>query len=108
MENIPYSSIPKVNKPEKPAKYGPIFVLLILSKDCERVILYQMTLHIEKKIIYYSYQSGYRKNYSTLTILIKVRDDTERAMENREVILAVFLNFSKAFGTIHFNTLIQT
>ena len=37
-----------------------------------------------------------------------MRDDTERAMENREVILAVFVNFSKAFGTVNFNTLIQT
>ena len=60
-----------------------------------------MTLHI-KKTINYHYQSGYRKNQSTLTILIKVRDDTEHAMKSGEVTLDVFVDFSKAFDTIGF------
>ena len=66
-----------------------------------------MTLYIEKKIIYYHYQSGYRKNHSTLTILIKLRDDIEFAMKSGEVTSAVFVDFCKTFDTIDFNILIH-
>ena len=41
-------SVPKVNKPEKPADYRPS-VLFMLSKVYERIILHQMTLCIEKR-----------------------------------------------------------
>ena len=48
----------------------------------------------------YRHQSGYRKNHSTLTILMKLRDDIERTMKRGEVTLAVFADFSKAFFII--------
>ena len=70
-------SIPKVNKPETPADYGPNSVLPILAKVYERV---KWPLYIEKKITYH-YQSGYRKTHSTLTILIKLGDDIEHAIK---------------------------
>ena len=65
-----------------------------------------MTLHI-KKITYYHYQSGYKKNRFTLTVLIKLRVDIERAMISGEVALVVFIDFSKAFDTIDSNNLIH-
>ena len=65
-----------------------------------------MTLYIEKKIYHY-YQSGYRKNHSTLSILIKLRGDIERALKSGEVTLAVLVDFSKGFDTIDFSILIR-
>ena len=65
-----------------------------------------MTLIIEEKL-YHHCQSGYRKNQSILTILIKLRDDIERALKSGEVTLAVFVHFSKALVTIYFNILIH-
>ena len=70
------------------------------------VVLHQMTLYIEKKISYH-YKSGYRKSHSTLTNLIKLRGDMDRAMKSGEVTLGVFVDFSKAFDTICFNILIH-
>ena len=74
-------------------------------------MLHQMTLYIENIYIYiyiyHYYQSGYRKNYLTLTILIKLRDDIERALKSGEFTLALFVDFSKAFDTIDFNILIH-
>ena len=70
------------------------------------VVLHQMTLYIEKKISYH-YKSGYRKSHSTLTNLIKLRGDMDRAMKSGEVTLGVFVDFSKAFDTIGFNILIH-
>ena len=46
-------------------------------------------------------------NHSTLTILIKLRDDIERAMKSREVTLTAFVDFSKAFDSIDFDILIH-
>ena len=58
------SSIPKVNKPKKPADYGPVSVLPTLLKVYESVILHQMTLHIT--II-----SQDTENHLTLSTLFK-------------------------------------
>ena len=98
--------ISKVNKPKTPGDYRPISVLPVLPKVYESVIVHQMTLCIEKKIIYYHYQSVYRKNHSTLTLHIELRDDIKRATKSREVILIAFVNYSRAFDTINFNILI--
>ena len=65
-----------------------------------------MTLIIEEKLCHHC-QSGYRKNQSILTILIKLRDDIERALKSGEVTLAVFVHFYKALVTIDFNILIH-
>ena len=65
-----------------------------------------MPFYVEKKITYHHYQSWCRKNHSTLIILIKLRDDIERAMKSGEVTFAVFVDFSKAFDTIN-NVLIH-
>ena len=58
-------------------------------------------------MIYYRYRSGYRKNHSTITILIKLRDDIECAMKSGKVTLAVSVDFPKAFDTIDFNITIH-
>ena len=51
-----------------------------------------MALIIEEKL-YHHCQSGYRKNQSIMTILIKLRDDIERALKSGEVTLAIFVHF---------------
>ena len=64
-------------------------------------------LYYIKTRLYHRYQSVYRKNHSTLTILIKLRNDIERAMKSGEVTLAVFVDFSEAYDTIDFHVLIH-
>ena len=87
--------------------YRPVSILPILSKLYERVVLEQITNFIEKKLIYHHYQSGYRKNLSTATLLAKLRDDIKEAMKISEITLAVFTDYSKAFDTIDFSVLIK-
>ena len=69
--------------------YQPVSILPILSKIYERVVLQQITNIIEKKLIYHHYQSGYRKNHSTATLLAKLRDGIKEVMKASEIILAV-------------------
>ena len=87
--------------------YRPVSILPILSKVYERVVLEQITNFIEKKLIYHHYQSGYRKNHSTATLLAKLRDDIKEAMKASEITLAVVTDYSKALDTIDFSVLIR-
>ena len=50
--------------------------------------------------------SGFRKRHSTETLLMKIRDDIVGAMNKGEVTLATFLDYSKAFDTVDYKTLL--
>ena len=52
-------------------------------------------------------QSGFRKEHSTTTILLKIRGNIKRAMNKREVTLEILIDFSKAFDTIDHNILLE-
>ena len=50
---------------------------------------------------------GFRRNHSTTTALIKIRDDIIKSMQKGEITLAVFADFSKAFDTVDFSTILM-
>ena len=66
-----------------------------------------MTEFIEKRFIYHEYQSGYRKNYTTTTFLMKQYENITTFLNNNEITIAILADYSKAFYTIDFFTLIQ-
>ena len=82
--------------------YGPVSILPVLSKFYEKLVLQQLAVFIERESVYHQYQSGYRKNYSTATLLLKLHDDIKKAMKSSEVSIAIFTDYSKSFDTISF------
>ena len=50
--------------------------------------------------------SGFRRGHSTTTVLMGIRDDFIRAMKKGEVTLMSMADFSKAFDTVHYRTLL--
>ena len=99
--------IPKVNNPSQFKNYSPISVLPILSKVYEKVILIQLSSFIDQQKLYKTTQSGYRKGHSCITLLLKLRNDIQKAMNNTEVTLSVFADYSKAFDTVDHQVLIE-
>ena len=99
--------VPKVENPNEIIDYRPISVLPVLSKVYERVILNQLCDFIDNQSLINDTQSGYRKGHSTTTILMKFRDDIQKAMNKSEITLAVLIDYSKAFDTVHHETLLQ-
>lgn len=99
------SPLLKVKSPSEAVDYRPISVLPILSKVYERVILHQLLEYI--KTLYKNTQHGFRKSRSTVTCLLKLRDDILKAMSRGEVTVAVFADYSKAFDTIDYATLLR-
>ena len=84
-----------------------ISILPVLSKIYEKVILKQLFDCIERTSICNSTQSGFQKGYSTQTIVLKFRDDIQKALNKNEMTMSVFIDYSKAFGTIQHQTLIK-
>ena len=98
MENRSHQPYSKNRKSISSENYRPISIPPILSKIYEKSILQQMTEFIEKRFIYHKHQSGYRKNHSTTTLLVKLYND---------ITIAIFADYSKIFDTIDFYKLIQ-
>ena len=51
--------------------------------------------------------SGFRKGHSTTTVLLRIRDDIIKAMKRAEVTLMILADFSKAFDTIKYKTVLK-
>ena len=99
--------VPKIDNPSKPKDYRPISILPVLSKVYEKVILGQLINHINAQNIYNNTQSGFRKGHSTTTLLLKFRDDIQKAMNKHEITLSVLIDYSKAFDTINHELLLK-
>ena len=110
------SRIPKITQPVELKDYfnfnwktvsKTISILPFLSKVYEKFVSQQLAVFIQRESVYHQYQTGYRKNHSTATLLIKPHDGIKKAMKSSEVTTAIFTYYSKAFDTIDFPILIK-
>ena len=62
---------------------------------------------VERTSIYNSTESGFQKGHSSQTILLNFRDDIQKALNKNEITMSVFIGYSRAFDTIHLETLIK-
>lgn len=92
--------IPKVNNPENVTDLRPISLLPVLSKVLEKVVSQQVTEYVETCYILPKYQSGFRKYHSTTTALINLVDNIIRAVDKRDAVTLVNVDYSKAFDKI--------
>ena len=100
------SPIPKIDIPLKEDDFRPISVLPVLSKLYERLVAKQICSYIESEGIYKDTMSGFRKTHSCCTLLLKIRDDIVKALSKGEVTLAVYSDYSKAFDTVNYRSLL--
>ena len=99
--------VPKIDNSINEKDFQPISILQVLSKIHEKLILKKLSDYIERTSIYNSTLSGLRKGHSTQTILLKFRDDIQKALNKNETTMSVFIDYSKAFDTIQHETLIK-
>ena len=99
--------MPKVQVPTKPSGYRPISELPVLSRVFERIILNQMKQFIDKHEVYQLTKSGYRKGHSCISLLLKLLDNIQCALNISEVAIALFADYSKDFDTIHYDALLK-
>ena len=87
--------------------YRPVSLLSVLSKVFEKVMYSRLLKFLNKKLILYKYQFGFRKLHSTYMALMILMDKLIKALENGEFVIGVYLDFSKAFDTVNHKIMLQ-
>ena len=92
--------IPKPDKDSKdPTNYRPISLTSCLCKLLEKIINIRLMWFLENNNLIAKQQSGFRKNRSTTDQLVKLSNDLQIAVENKEHSIIVFFDVSKAYDT---------
>ena len=89
------------------SNYRPVSNLSTVSKLLEKAVLQQLNQHLDDKDLYCSAQSGYRKNHSCETLLIRMSDDLIKCVSEEQTVMIILLDLSAAFDTIDHTILLQ-
>ena len=101
--------VPIYKKGDKsiPSNYRPVSITSICSKLIEHIIFSQVMEHYDDHQILVNTQHGFRPGRSCETQLIITTHDLASALDNRQQVDAVVLDFSKAFDHVPHQRLLQ-
>ena len=88
------------------SNYRPISLLPSISKVLEKIVYNRLFDFLNTHNILNSNQYGFRKNHSTDQALIQIYDKITNAMANKQHVIGIFLDLSKAFDTLDHNILL--
>ena len=87
--------------------YRPVSTLPIFGKIFEKIIYERLYSFLISQRIMNSNQFGFRKGHSTSHALNISVNHVEQALNNKEHVLGIFIDLSKAFDTIDHNILLH-
>ena len=87
--------------------YIPLAVLPVFSKVLERLMYNRINEFVEENDVIYNLHFGFKKNHSIAIVLTILYDKISKALYEREYVLGVFLDFSKAFETVNYDILLR-
>lgn len=89
------------------SNYRPIAILATIEKILERYISVHLNKFLTKHNIINEQQYGFQRGRSTTTLLCKFTDFINSKLNSNKVVLALFIDYSKAFDTINHKTLLN-
>ena len=87
--------------------FCPVSNLRSVSKLTEGAVASQLMEHRTVRNLHLKFHSAYKKNHSTESALLKVKNDTLMNMEEQKVTLLVLLDLSSAFDTVNHQVLLE-
>ena len=79
------------------SSYRPIALTSILAKIQERIILARLNWYLQNQNLLTEEQAGFQQNRSTTYQLTKLTQEIKRAFNQKECVLAVFVDFSGTY-----------
>ncbi|KAK4807185.1 hypothetical protein QYF61_024305 [Mycteria americana] len=101
------TSIFKKGRKEDPGNYRPLSLTSVPGKVMEQIILSAITRHVQDTQVIRPSQHGFVKGRSCLTNLISFYDKVTRLVDEGKAVDVVYLDFSKAFGTVSCSVLLE-
>ena len=87
--------------------YRPISILSALAKLLEKCVCSQLCTYLDRYNILCNDQFGFRADHCTSHAILKFCNNVLSALDIDELSLAVFIDFKKAFDTVHFEVLLS-
>ncbi|GAB0204798.1 mitochondrial enolase superfamily member 1 [Grus japonensis] len=87
--------------------YRPVSLTLVPVKVLEETIFSAITWHVQDKPVIRPSQHGFMKGWSCLTNLISFYDKVTCLVDEGKAVDVVYLDFSKAFGTVSHSILLE-
>ena len=97
----------KKDDPNKVTNYRPISLLPCISKILEKIIYKRLDSFLSLNKILTPAQFGFRKKFSTDFAITKLLDKVVHSLSEKNHIIALFMDLSKAFDTIDHNILLR-
>ena len=91
--------------PNEVKSYRPISLLPVISKIFEKILLKRLKSVIENLIP--DHQFGFRSKHSTIDQVHRITDIIEKALENKQICSALFLDVAQAFDKVWHEGLLQ-
>ena len=87
--------------------YRPISLLSNIGKINEKLMHQRLKFFLEQYNCYYSFQFGFRLNYSTNNALMSIVENIQTQLDNGEFAAGVSVDLRKAFDTVDHRILIR-
>ena len=92
--------------PHTASNYRPISLLSIFSKIIEKVMYKRLYKFLEKHVILYDLQFGFRASHSIDHALVSLTEAIKNSLDNRKFGCGIFIDLQKVFDTVNHDILL--